>query len=146
MGALDRGRDQGCDALEDPTAQPRRPSGRVLTAAPALTAIAAVLRNDSISVSREAIDAVRAFMTDGRLPGCTAATRSPPVAGPTRSGIGWQAAARYGSSAATRSPGAAPLPNERTEERSGGAERRRFVSSWGPAQDGKDARPAPVCC
>ena len=37
----------------------------VLTAAPALTAIAAVLRNDSISVSRDAIDAVRAFMTDG---------------------------------------------------------------------------------
>ena len=65
MGAHDRGRDQGCDALEDPTAQPRRPSGRRTHAAPALTAIAAVLRNDSISVSREAIDAVRAFMTDG---------------------------------------------------------------------------------
>ena len=37
----------------------------VLGAAPALVAVAAELRNEDIAVSREAIEAVRAFMTDG---------------------------------------------------------------------------------
>jgi hypothetical protein len=37
----------------------------VLAAAPALAAIAAVLRNEDDVVSREALDAVRSFMTDG---------------------------------------------------------------------------------
>jgi len=37
----------------------------VLTAAPALSAVAATLRNEDVSVSRETIDAVRRFMTDG---------------------------------------------------------------------------------
>jgi hypothetical protein len=37
----------------------------VLAAAPALNAIAALLRNEDVSVSRASIDAVRAFMTDG---------------------------------------------------------------------------------
>ena len=37
----------------------------VVAAAPALTVVAATLRDDNASVSREAIDAVRAFMTDG---------------------------------------------------------------------------------
>jgi hypothetical protein len=36
-----------------------------LAAAPALAAIAAVLRNEDDVVSREALDAVRSFMTDG---------------------------------------------------------------------------------
>jgi len=37
----------------------------VLAAAPALSAVAAVLRDDEVAVSRNAIDAVRAFITDG---------------------------------------------------------------------------------
>ena len=37
----------------------------VLAAAPGLTAVATVLRNDRMSVSRDAIDAVGAFMTNG---------------------------------------------------------------------------------
>jgi hypothetical protein len=37
----------------------------VLGAAPALSAVAAALRNEDIAVSRDALDAVRAFMTDG---------------------------------------------------------------------------------
>jgi hypothetical protein len=37
----------------------------VLAAVPALTAVAAVLRDEQIAVSREALDAVRTFMTDG---------------------------------------------------------------------------------
>ena len=37
----------------------------VLAAAPTLSAVAAVLRDDRVSVSREAIDAVRQFITDG---------------------------------------------------------------------------------
>ena len=37
----------------------------VLAAAPALSVVAAMLRNESTSVSREAIEAVRRFMTDG---------------------------------------------------------------------------------
>ncbi|MDX6573286.1 MAG: hypothetical protein QOC86_2442 [Gaiellales bacterium] len=37
----------------------------VLSAAPALSAVAAALRNDDIAVTREDIDAVREFMTDG---------------------------------------------------------------------------------
>ena len=39
--------------------------GVVLAAGPALTAIAAALRNEDAVVSRQAVDAVRAFMTDG---------------------------------------------------------------------------------
>ena len=37
----------------------------VLAAAPTLSAVAAVLRDDRVAVSREAIDAVRHFITDG---------------------------------------------------------------------------------
>ena len=37
----------------------------VLAAAPALAAVAAVRRDEEVAVSREAIDAVRAFITDG---------------------------------------------------------------------------------
>jgi len=37
----------------------------VLGAAPALSAVAAALRNADLAVSRESLDAVRAFMTDG---------------------------------------------------------------------------------
>ena len=37
----------------------------VLAAAPTLSAVAAVLRDDRVAVSREAIDAVRTFITDG---------------------------------------------------------------------------------
>ena len=37
----------------------------VLSAAPGLSAVAAVLRNDEVTVSREALDAVRTFMTNG---------------------------------------------------------------------------------
>jgi hypothetical protein len=37
----------------------------VLAAAPALAAVAGVLRDEEVAVSREAIDAVRAFITDG---------------------------------------------------------------------------------
>jgi hypothetical protein len=37
----------------------------VLGAAPALSAVSAALRNEDLAVSREALDAVRAFMTDG---------------------------------------------------------------------------------
>jgi hypothetical protein len=37
----------------------------VLAAAPALVAVAAALRDDDVVVSREALDAVRDFMTDG---------------------------------------------------------------------------------
>jgi hypothetical protein len=37
----------------------------VLAAAPALSAVAAVLRDEQVAVSREAIDAVRTFITDG---------------------------------------------------------------------------------
>ena len=37
----------------------------VLGAAPALSAVAAALRDEDLVVSREALDAVRAFMTDG---------------------------------------------------------------------------------
>jgi hypothetical protein len=37
----------------------------VLAAAPALTAVAAELRDEDVIVSREALDAVRSFMTDG---------------------------------------------------------------------------------
>ena len=39
--------------------------GVVLAAAPALVAVAAVLRDEDIVISREALDAVREFMTDG---------------------------------------------------------------------------------
>jgi hypothetical protein len=39
--------------------------GVVLGAAPALVAVAAALRDEDLSVSREELDAVRAFMTDG---------------------------------------------------------------------------------
>ena len=39
--------------------------GVVLGAAPALVAVAAVLRDEDVVVSREALDAVREFMTDG---------------------------------------------------------------------------------
>lgn len=37
----------------------------VLSAAPALVAVAAALRDEDVAVSREALDAVREFMTDG---------------------------------------------------------------------------------
>ena len=37
----------------------------VFAAVPALTAVATALRNERITVSREALDAVRTFMTDG---------------------------------------------------------------------------------
>jgi hypothetical protein len=37
----------------------------VLAAAPALSAVAAVLRDERVAVSHEAIDAVRRFITDG---------------------------------------------------------------------------------
>ena len=37
----------------------------VLGAAPALSAVAAALRNEDLTVARESLDAVRAFMTDG---------------------------------------------------------------------------------
>jgi hypothetical protein len=37
----------------------------VLSAAPALVAVAAALRNEDVAVSRDALDTVRAFMTDG---------------------------------------------------------------------------------
>jgi hypothetical protein len=37
----------------------------VLAAAPTLSAVAAVLRDDRVAVSREAIDGVRTFITDG---------------------------------------------------------------------------------
>jgi hypothetical protein len=37
----------------------------VIAAAPPLSAVAAALRNEQIAVSREALDAVREFMTDG---------------------------------------------------------------------------------
>ena len=37
----------------------------VAAAAPALSSVAATLRDEDASVSREALDAVRAFMTDG---------------------------------------------------------------------------------
>jgi len=37
----------------------------VLGAAPALSAVAAALRNEDLAVSRESLNAVRAFMTDG---------------------------------------------------------------------------------
>ena len=37
----------------------------MLGAAPALVAVAAVLRDEDVAVSREALDAVREFMTDG---------------------------------------------------------------------------------
>jgi hypothetical protein len=37
----------------------------VLSAAPALSAVAAALRNDEVAVTREHIEAVREFMTDG---------------------------------------------------------------------------------
>ena len=37
----------------------------VSAAAPALSAVAAALRDEQITVSREALDAVRTFMTDG---------------------------------------------------------------------------------
>ena len=39
--------------------------GVVLGAAPALVAVAAVLRDEDVGVSRDALDAVREFMTDG---------------------------------------------------------------------------------
>ena len=39
--------------------------GVVLGAAPALVAVAAVLRDENVVVSRAALDAVREFMTDG---------------------------------------------------------------------------------
>jgi hypothetical protein len=37
----------------------------VMTAAPALSAVSAALRDEELAVSRQALDAVRAFMTDG---------------------------------------------------------------------------------
>ena len=37
----------------------------VVSAAPALSEVAAVLRNEDVAVSREALDAVRTFLTDG---------------------------------------------------------------------------------
>jgi hypothetical protein len=37
----------------------------VIAAAPALSAVAAVLRDEDVVVSRDALDAVRTFMTDG---------------------------------------------------------------------------------
>jgi hypothetical protein len=37
----------------------------VLAAAPALTAVAAMLRDEDVAVSREALNAIRKFMTDG---------------------------------------------------------------------------------
>jgi hypothetical protein len=37
----------------------------VLAAAPSLSAVAAVLRDETASVSRESVEAVRTFMTDG---------------------------------------------------------------------------------
>jgi hypothetical protein len=37
----------------------------VTSAAPALSAVASVLRSEEIAISREALDAVRTFMTDG---------------------------------------------------------------------------------
>jgi hypothetical protein len=37
----------------------------VMTAAPALSAVSAGLRDEEMVISREALDAVRAFMTDG---------------------------------------------------------------------------------
>jgi hypothetical protein len=37
----------------------------VLAAAPALSAVAAVLRDEQVAISREAIDAVRGFITNG---------------------------------------------------------------------------------
>ncbi len=39
--------------------------GVVLAAAPSLSAVAAVLRDETASVSRESVEAVRTFMTDG---------------------------------------------------------------------------------
>ena len=52
----------------------------VLAAAPELSAVAAILRDETATVSLEAIAAVRAFMTTGSTPRCTAADRSPPGA------------------------------------------------------------------
>jgi hypothetical protein len=37
----------------------------VMSAAPALSAVASVLRSGEVAISREALDAVRTFMTDG---------------------------------------------------------------------------------
>jgi hypothetical protein len=37
----------------------------VVSVAPALSEVAAVLRNEDVAVSREALDAVRTFLTDG---------------------------------------------------------------------------------
>jgi hypothetical protein len=37
----------------------------VMSAAPALSAVASVLRSEQVAISREALDAVRMFMTDG---------------------------------------------------------------------------------
>jgi hypothetical protein len=37
----------------------------VTSAAPALSAVASVLRSEEVAISREALDAVRTFMTDG---------------------------------------------------------------------------------
>ena len=39
--------------------------GVVLGAAPALVAVAAILRDEDVAVSRDSLDAVREFMTDG---------------------------------------------------------------------------------
>ena len=41
------------------------PASQRVGAAPALSAVAAALRNEDNAISREGVDAVRAFMTDG---------------------------------------------------------------------------------
>ena len=65
MGAFDRPRHQGRGEPAIPFRSRVAWPGVVLGAAPALVAVAAVLRDEDTVVTREALDAVREFMTDG---------------------------------------------------------------------------------
>ncbi len=65
LGALHRRRDQGRHGPSTITRRQLTHPAVVLSAAPALSTVAAELRNPETTVSRETLDAVRSFMTNG---------------------------------------------------------------------------------
>ncbi len=65
LGQLDRRRHQGCREPGDPVRNRVARPAVVLGASPALSAVAVALRDEDLVVSRESLNAVRAFLTDG---------------------------------------------------------------------------------
>ena len=125
VGPLHRRRHQGRRQPGRPAAQPRRPSRRRARRRAGPSAVAAALRNEDLVVSREALEAVREFMTNGdRL----AALRPRSAGRPPRCRCAASAArpVRRPHSAPTATDGRLKLPNLLSPPpEAGGAPQRR---------------------